>query len=71
MQERHVKQSTEFKSAVFGWFSRLELDLKYQTATSAAGAAFVNKIISKAETKPHPMFPKDKSMKLYRVLSDL
>ena len=71
VQERHLQRSEEFKAIIFGWSTKMDLDIKYQSATNPAGAAYVNKLIAKAQSKPHPFFPKDKSMRLYKVLSEV
>lgn len=71
IKEQHIQRSEQFKAIIFGWSTKMDLDIKYQSATNPAGASYVSKLIAKAQTKAHPFFPKDKSMRLYKVLAEV
>lgn len=71
IREQHIQRSEQFKAITFGWSTKMDLDIKYQSATNPTGASYVNKLIAKAQTKAHPFFPKDKGMRLYKILAEV
>ena len=70
VEQRHIQKSEDYKNVTFGWMSKLELDLKYQSSSNAEGAALVAKLI-KGPCKPHPFFPKDRNMRLYKHVVEI
>ena len=69
IEEKHTKKSEDFRQMTIGWLTKLDLELKYKVATNPAGRAYVDKLM-KGQSKPHPFFPRDKEMRLYKHLSD-
>ena len=70
VEEKHTKTSEEFKKMSIGWATKLDLELKYNSSTNETGKAYVEKLL-KGQWRPHPFFPKDKEMRLYKHLQNL
>jgi hypothetical protein len=68
-EERQAGSET-YNDQQFGWFSEMDLMIKFHGWEYPDGAAHVKKLISAAKaSKRHPDFPKDKDMKLYKILN--
>lgn len=71
VEERHVVLASTYEEQQYGWFTKMDLMVKFQGFQHEEGRAYVEKVISGARTRPHPQWPKDPEMKLYRVLHSL
>lgn len=70
IEERHIKKTEEFRHMKIGWSTKLDLELKYKADTNVGGKAYVEKLL-KGPSKPHPFFPRDKTMRLYKHLAEI
>ena len=64
--ETHIRKSEAVKELTMGYYTQVDLELKYKGIPSAS--EFIAKIMSTAKSIPHPMFPKDKALRMFRVL---
>lgn len=67
--QRHEMSKDSYQHAEMMWATRLQVELQYKAHKSEANKAYVDKMLRKAQQKPHPEFPKDKQMMLYRVMN--
>ena len=70
VSESHIKKSEKSKEMTLGYYSQMDLELKYNVANNPSAAAFIQKIIKTAKSIAHPLFPKDKSMRMFQVLDN-
>ncbi len=70
IEERHIKKTEEFRHMKVEWSTKLDLDLKYRSDTNASGQQYVEKIL-RGPSRPHPFFPRDKTMRLFKHLAEL
>ena len=70
ISESHIKKSEKVKEMTLGYYTQLDLEMKYKLATNPSAAAFIQKIIKTSKSIAHPLFPKDKSMRMFQVLDN-
>ena len=60
--ERHVTISDTYSSKEYVRMTRLELDLKYNSATHPEGKKTVDFLVKTSKSFPHPDYPKRKDL---------
>ena len=70
--EQHIVQAMKYTKTEWVWLTGMDIKLSCKAYAWKEGAEYAEKLMkgSKA-TKKHPLFPKDDSMKMYKVLKTL
>ena len=69
--EKHVLSSERYMDKQYERLTQLDLEIRYDAATNPAGKAHVEFLMKNSKSFPHPDFPKNKSMRQYKVLKHL
>ena len=71
-RETKETDETTYNDKLYGWFTKMDLDMKYHSWEYPSGAAYVQQLIAGAKaSQTHPDFPRDKEMKMYKLLNSM
>jgi uncharacterized protein YjbK len=69
--KRNTDEAWRFDETNYESVTKLDLELRYKAHKYDSGRARVDLLLKDAKSKPHPDYPSNAEMRLYRVLKDM